>query len=320
MSEELKKIATDLYYNKQFDEAILKYEEAFQLDNTNMVYYSNIGACYFEMKNFEKSIEFCEKSLEIGEANHAEFKLRAKALVRMGNCYKQLLDFEKAIFYYNKALIEDNNKATYELLRTVERELEEKKIHDYINPELSDRARMEGNDHFKAGRFPEAIKSYTEAIKRLPDDKVAYTNRATAYIKLLEIPHAIKDCEKALELDDKYVKAYIKKAHAYTLMKDYYKALETYQRALDIEPNNRECEQGVQSTMAKMNEGQDEETVKKNVQNNPELIRILQDPMMQSVLKDLQENNKEALMQHLSNPDIRTKIEKLIQAGVIKTQ
>jgi len=285
-----------------------------------MVYYSNIGACYFEMQNFQKSIEFCEKAIEIGEANHAEFKLRARCLVRLGNSHRQLGDLEKAIFFYNKALIEDNNKQTIELLKAVEREIEEKKVKDYINPGLSEQARMEGNDHFKAGRYPEAIKSYSESIKRLPDDKVSYTNRATAYIKLGEIPHAIKDCDKALELDDKYVKAYIKKAHAYTLMKDFYKALETYQRALDIDPTNKECEQGVQSSLAKINEGQDEETVKKNVQSNPELIRILQEPMMQTVLKDLQENNKEALLQHLTNPDIRTKIEKLIQAGVIKTQ
>jgi len=70
----------------------------------------------------------------------------------------------------------------------------------------------------------------------------------------------------------------------------------------------------------KINEGQDEESVKRNIQNNPELIQILQDPTMQSVLKDLQENNKEALLQHFTNPEIRAKIEKLVAAGFIKMQ
>jgi len=103
-------------------------------------------------------------------------------------------------------------------------------------------------------------------------------------------------------------------------MKDYYKALETYQIALEFEPDNKEIETGVKTTLAKINEGQDEETVKRNIQNNPELMNILTEPMMQTVLKDLQENNKEALLQHLSNPDIREKIEKLVKAGFIKTQ
>lgn len=38
----------------------------------------------------------------------------------------------------------------------------------YINPEMAEKAREEGNVHFKSGQFAEAVKSYSEAIKRLP--------------------------------------------------------------------------------------------------------------------------------------------------------
>jgi len=281
---------------------------------------SNIGACYYELKNYEKAIECCLKAVEIGNENRSDYKLKAKALRRVGDCYRKLENFEQAIFYYNKSLVEEHNKATVDLLKQVQAEMDEKEKKDYINPELSLKARQEGNEFFKKGDYPEAVKSYTEAIKRDPNDKTAYTNRATAYTKLGAIPQAIKDCDKALELDGKFVKALIKKAYALFLTKDYYKALETYQIALEIEPENKEIENGVKTTLAKINEGQDEDTVKRNIQTNPELMNILSDPMMQTVLKDLQENNKEALLHHLTNPDIRTKIEKLVQAGVIKTQ
>jgi len=319
-AEEIKEQATKFYYAKQFDQAIEKYEEAFKLDPTNMIYLSNVGACYYEMKQYEKCIEVCLRALEIGEENRADYKIKAKALRRIGDAYKKLENHEQAIFYYNKSLVEENNKQTQELLKEVQRELEDKAKKDYVDPELSLKARQEGNEFFKKGNYPEAVKSYTEAIKRNPDDKTAYTNRATAYTKLGAIPQAIKDCEKALELDSKFVKAYIKKAYALFVMKDFYKALETYQIALDLEPDNKEIEQGVKNTLAKINEGQDEDTVKRNIQNNPELMNILSDPMMQNVLKDLQENNKEALLQHLTNPDIKAKIEKLVAAGFIKTQ
>jgi len=114
------------------------------------------------------------------------------------------------------------------------------------------------------------------------------------------------------------VKAYIKKAHAHSLAKDYFKAMETYEKALELEPNNQEIENGIVATHGKISEGQDEETVKRNVQNSPELKEILQDPMMQTVLKDIQENNREALMSHLNNPDILNKIDKLKRAGIIR--
>lgn len=56
----------------------------------------------------------------------------------------------------------------------------------------ADEAREEGNTHFKASDFPAAVKSYSEAIKRSPEDPRGYANRAAAYIKLASFPDAIK--------------------------------------------------------------------------------------------------------------------------------
>ena len=47
----------------------------------------------------------------------------------------------------------------------------------------------------------------------------------------MEFPSAIKDCEKAIEIDPNSIKAYQKKANCHVLMKEYHKALECCDKA-----------------------------------------------------------------------------------------
>jgi stress-induced-phosphoprotein 1 len=58
----------------------------------------------------------------------------------------------------------------------------------YINPELAEEHNAKGGAVFKSGQFPDAIKEYSEAIKRGPSNPKYYCNRATAYMKLMEFP------------------------------------------------------------------------------------------------------------------------------------
>jgi len=62
----------------------------------------------------------------------------------------------------------------------------------YIDQGKADEARELGNKYFKEANYPEAVKAYTEAIKRAPEDARGYGNRAAAYVKLASFPEAIK--------------------------------------------------------------------------------------------------------------------------------
>lgn len=56
----------------------------------------------------------------------------------------------------------------------------------------------------------------------------------------MEFPTALKDLERAIELDPTYVKAYIKKGTCHFALKEYHKAINVYEQGLKLSPNNEE--------------------------------------------------------------------------------
>ena len=89
-------------------------------------------------------------------------------------------------------------------MREIERIKAEADRQAYIDPEKSAIAREEGNVLFKAGDFAGAVKSYTEGIKRDPQDPKGYNNRAAAYMKLVALPEALKDANEAIKVDPEF--------------------------------------------------------------------------------------------------------------------
>lgn len=65
-----------------------------------------------------------------------------------------------------------------------------------------------------------------------------------------------------------------------------------------------------------MRSNDDPEEVRKRAENDPEIQQILGDPGMRMILEQMQ-NDPQALRDHLRNPAIAQKIQKLIDAGII---
>lgn len=261
----------------------------------------------------------------MGRRVFADYKLISKAFHRIGNAYMKQEKFAEAVTAYSDALTEHRNADSLQALQKAEKLKAEREKLAYLSPEKSLEEKNLGNEAFRKGDYPTAIRHYTEAINRNPKDHVLYSNRAASYTKLGEYVLGEKDCDKALELDPNFVKAYTRKGHIQFFLKQYHKCLETYDKGLKLDPDNAELIEGVERTLAAINarqstnDAQSEKETLDAAASDPEIQAILTDPMMRQVLQDLQRDPR-AAQAHLRDPVVSARIQKLIAAGVLKTK
>jgi tetratricopeptide (TPR) repeat protein len=92
----------------------------------------------------------------------------------------------------------------------------------------------EGDVHYAALRYTEAIIAYSQAIAFDPDCAPAYARRGSAYCHLGEYEQAIADCDRALALDPHDALAYNNRGQAYDCLRQYLSAIADYDRALAL--------------------------------------------------------------------------------------
>lgn len=278
------------YKKKDFDLALTHYNKAIEHDPTDITFYSNIAAVYFEQKEYQKCIDECNKGIDVGRENRADFKLIAKAFTRIGNSYKKLGEYKKAKTFYEKSLSEHRTPEVKTLLSQVEAVIKEEERRAFIDPAKAEEEKEKGNEFFKKGDFSSAIKHYTEAINRNPDDPKLYSNRAACYTKLAAFDLGLKDCDMCTKLDDKFIKGWIRKGKILQGMQQPSKALAAYQKALEIDSSNAEALEGYRTCTMAVHSNPEE--VRKKAMNDPEVQSILKDPAMRMILEQMQSDPK----------------------------
>merc|ERR1712187_551626 len=107
------------------------------------------------------------------------------------------------------------------------------------------------------------------------------------------------------------------------LMKENHKAMESYKNGLKFKPDHIPCKEGFRQATTMINYGNanmSEEERKERAAHamaDPEIQAILQDPVINQILKDCQEQPS-AARNAMTDPTVRCKLEKLIAAGVLQ--
>merc|ERR1719440_1350062 len=313
----------DAYKAKKFDEAVTHYEAAIAELPDEMMYYNNLAAVHFEQKKFDTCIETCKKAIETGRAARADYKIVAKSFARIGNAYKAMDKLEEAKRAYEDSLMEDRVDDVEKRLKALQKELKKRENEAYLSPELAEAARQEGNEFFKAGKHPEAIAKYSEAMKRNPKDHVPYSNRAACYQKLMEWQLALKDADTCITMEPTFVKGWSRKAGIHYFLKEYHKAMDAYNEILKLEPENEEAKSGLDNVIQMVNSqsgsGEVDQERQARAMADPEIQAILGDAQMRSILSEMQSDPKKA-QAAMSDPSISAKLQKLIAAGVLQVR
>ncbi|EEQ38241.1 putative heat shock protein [Clavispora lusitaniae] len=326
-AEAAKAQGNTLYKQRKFDEAIEQYNKAWEL-HKDITFLNNRAAAEFEKGDYDAAIATCELAVEEGRSLRADYKLIAKSFARLGNCFLKKDDLESAAKYFDKSLTEHRTPDVLAKLRSTQKEIKVREAASYIDPEKAEEARLLGKEYFTKGDWPNAVKAYTEMVKRAPDDARGYSNRAAALAKLMSFPDAVEDCNKAIAKDPTFIRAYIRKANAQLAMKEYSHVIETLTEAREKDQelnggkNVAEIDQlynKAASQRFSAIEGETPEQTMERVSRDPEIVSILQDPVMQGILGQARENPA-ALQDHMRNPAVSKKINTLIAAGVIRTR
>lgn len=288
-----KQLGNEAYKKKSFDAAIGHYQRAIELDPNDIVFYNNLAAVYYEQHNYAQAIRECERAIEMAREKGADFKQIAKSFTRAGNSHKKLGDLHAAKTNYEKAMSEHRTPEAKTLLSEVESLIREAEKKAYIDPTKAEEEKEMGNTLFKKGDFGTAVRHYSEAIKRNPEDPKLYSNRAACYTKLAAFDLGLRDCEKCLELDETFIKGWIRKGKILQGMQQPSKAIAAYQAALALDPANNEALEGFRNCrMSTINA--DSKEVLKNAMSDPEIAEILRDPAMRLILEQMQSDPKAA--------------------------
>jgi len=316
-AEEEKEKGNEAYKAKDFAKALEHYGKAIELNGNNISYYLNRAAVYIAMGEYDRCVEECDAAVEKGRSVKCDFKQIGRAYHRKGKALMKQGKYREAEQAFQKSLTENRTAEVLKDLQTAEKLRKKKEEEEYYDVDKSIAAKTRGNEFFQKQQYPEAVKEYTEAIRRNPKDAPLYSNRAAAYTKLMAYSDALKDCDKCIELDPKFIKGYTRKATVHFFMKDYHKALKMYEQAMEIDNNNQDVVRGYSQTLQKIQETRgDKDRAERSLQD-PEIQGILREDQVQSILQLLKSDPAAAQRAISQNRELSRKFSVLMSAGLV---
>lgn len=202
------------------------------------VAHNNLGNAYGQQKEYERAIEQFNTSLSLKQHPRTYTNLGA-TYRRMGNFDKAedayakalALDPQSALAYFGLGMVRAARGEEEKALAAYAHVLE-------LDPEMSAVHVNVGALYAAKGKYQEAIDAYDRALTIDPFSADAYYNRAVTLADLQRYKEAVESYEKAIDLQPQAVPARINLALLYARDGERNKAIEQFRAILRIDPKN----------------------------------------------------------------------------------
>merc|ERR1719235_2273365 len=105
-------------------------------------------------------------------------------------------------------------------------------------------------------------------------------------------------------------------------MKEYHKALQAYEKGLQLDKDSKECQDGRDQVLQKIQEtsrsGQVDEEQIAHAMADPEIQQILHDPQIKMFLQEMKERPAEANKALNKDAKLQEAVSKLMAAGILR--
>jgi len=239
-AENWKNQGNQAFQKGQNPEAIKCYSKAIEIDSNNHVYYTNRATAYAGMEEWEKCLADSNKAISIKDD-------WVKGHFRKGQALVGLKRYEEGLVSYKRAVELDPKNEDINF-KYKEAEQLYKKNKPKINADgsplsIAQRAKEEGNDHFRLGKIPEAIAAYNKALGLCTEKEQnvkadIFCNRAACFVQLYEPHKVLNDCTECLQISPMNVKALLRRGLAYESLDKMRLALDDFRNVMSLDPRN----------------------------------------------------------------------------------
>ena len=194
--------------------------------NAKLYYYK--GLCLSNFDNFEDSLEFFYKSIELDPNSSGECnKSISFVYVKSATAYFHSADYETALVLYEKALSFDNKSAA--ALFGI------------------------GNVTYEKKNYEDAILLYKKSLSINDKHGFPYHMLGACYYELLDFNNAEKNYLKSILLTPRHTSSYIRLSKLYRELGDHEKSLDILRKLEMIDPENISIKKSILGLMLILN-------------------------------------------------------------------
>ncbi|OAI50628.1 hypothetical protein AYO46_09795 [Betaproteobacteria bacterium SCGC AG-212-J23] len=113
-----------------------------------------------------------------------------------------------------------------------------------------------GAEEMEADRLDDAVKTFSEVIRRKPDFAEGWNKRATAYYLAADFQRSLHDCDEVLKRNPKHFGALSGAGQIHYALENYELALVWFRRALEVNPNMVGVEMNIQRAKERLQQKQ----------------------------------------------------------------